>query len=112
MGVIFYFSSLTGPTEKYWSWKAFIERKGAHIGEFAILAWLVWRVIYHDSKKNIQRSLVGAFLFSLIYAMSDEVHQLFVFGREGRIQDVGFDMIGVCGTLFILWIFIKKKLLK
>lgn len=109
MGVIFYFSSLPGPAERHWSLKIFIERKGAHIVEFAILAWLVWRAIYHASEKNIQRSLLGAFLFSLLYAISDEVHQLFVFGREGRIQDVGFDVLGICGALLILWIVVRKK---
>jgi VanZ family protein len=36
-----------------------------------------------------------AALFSILYAVSDEVHQLYVPGRNGSALDVGIDACGV-----------------
>ena len=33
-------------------------------------------------------------LLTLLYAMSDELHQAFVPGRTGRLQDIGTDLVG------------------
>ena len=60
-------------------------RKVAHVGEYAILAFLLRRAI----------SAPAAFGLAVAYAVSDEVHQSFVGGREGRPRDVAIDAIGV-----------------
>lgn len=43
-------------------------------------------------------------LAGLLYAVSDEVHQLFVSGRAGRVTDVLIDFIGyAAGFAILLW---------
>lgn len=81
----------------------FIVRKSAHFLEYMILALLAFNVLimYFDIKKVI---MIGI-LFVFIYACSDEIHQLFVPGREGAIRDV---IIDTCGgaTLLLIKMFI------
>ena len=46
----------------------------------------------------------------MIYAITDEIHQIFVIGRSGEIRDI---IIDTCGsTVGILTINIKKKINK
>lgn len=82
-------------------------RKAAHVTEYAVLAGLLWRAM-----RGRQRSeappwnwRVAGRVFGLIvaYAASDEVHQLFVPTREGRIRDVIYDSVGAAVALLLLW---------
>lgn len=70
----------------------FIVRKCAHFLEYMILGLLAFNVInlYFDMKKVV----IITILFVFIYACSDEIHQLFVLGREGAIRDVIIDTLG------------------
>ena len=61
-------------------------RKAAHIVEFAIFGALLVRAI---------GATAPAFLLGVAYAATDEWHQSFVRGREGRLVDVAIDAIGV-----------------
>ncbi|MFA6184424.1 MAG: VanZ family protein [Parcubacteria group bacterium] len=109
MGVIFYFSSLQGDGVKYnpplWF---FIERKGAHIGEYFILVLFLIK-FFIKRYSNLKDIFVISALVALLYAFTDEIHQLFVFGREGKITDVGFDFIGISLGIVIAWLFFKIK---
>lgn len=109
MGVIFYFSSLQGDGVKYdpplWF---YLERKGAHVGEYFILT-LLFVNLFSKKYLKIKEVLVMSALGSLLYAFSDEIHQLFVFGREGKITDVIFDALGITGGTFVSWLFFKIK---
>ena len=71
-------------------------RKGAHFLEFALLSILVFFLAksYNLSKKI---SIIIALGYCLVFAASDEFHQLFVSGRSGQISDVLLDF---CGALF------------
>ncbi len=76
-------------------------RKLAHITEYAVLTFLLARAAYtlHVWKYIcIEIAVVGA----LIYAMLDEYHQTFVFGRSGSWADVGIDAIGIALTLVLI----------
>ena len=60
---------------------------------------------------SIEKQLVYAILFCLIYACSDEIHQLFVSGRSGNLLDVMIDLLGsLCSILPIY--FIRKHRVK
>ena len=63
------------------------------------------------SKNKIQH-LYLPFLISLIYACSDEFHQLFIAGRAGQIQDVMIDSIGILIGFLIIMIYQKKSVVK
>lgn len=77
-------------------------RKGAHMTEYAILALLAmlfWRGWGAEGK----RAYLISFLVAVAYAGTDEIHQLFVPGREGMLIDVCIDATGALIGLFILW---------
>lgn len=76
----------------------FIIRKSAHFLEYAVLGMLFSNVllIYFENKKLI---VLCVFLCAL-YAVSDEIHQFFVEGRQCALRDVIIDTFGsVCGTV-------------
>lgn len=80
----------------------FIVRKTAHVTEYLLLAicmsWPLWMRMFR------RRKLVGtAILCSVLYAITDEFHQLFIEGRSGSLKDVGIDSIGcIIGSLLFL----------
>jgi len=83
-GVIFAFSSIPSLNSGLGGWD-YVLRKGAHMTEYAILAVLLVRTT---------GSYAWAFAFTVAYAASDEVHQIFVRGRHGSPIDVGIDAVG------------------
>lgn len=97
MTVIFVFSSFPGSPVRYELPTAlYIERKGAHVIEFALLAFFAWNAFRSFfPKEKIGFTLLVAGGFSLLYAFLDETHQLFIPGREGKITDVLFDGGGI-----------------
>lgn len=72
-------------------------RKLAHLAEYAIMAGVVFigmAIFYPKIKeKRIKRILITFFILFL-FASADEIHQRFIPERSGKIQDVGWDMIG------------------
>lgn len=74
-----------------------IIRKGTHITEYAILGILSYNafILFY----NRRQAMMIALLVTIGYAITDEVHQLFVVGRAGRATDVLIDSIGaIIGT--------------
>ncbi|ABR37005.1 VanZ family protein [Clostridium beijerinckii] len=70
----------------------FIVRKCAHFLEYMVLSLLAFNVfkLYF----NIRRVIFVTVVFVFFYACSDEIHQLFVLGREGAFRDVIIDTVG------------------
>ncbi len=73
----------------------FILHKGVHLFEYAVLFAL--------SYKAFNRNSFFAILFVFLYSLSDEYHQTFVPGRNGRIQDTFIDLLGVGIGGAVLW---------
>lgn len=71
-------------------------RKSAHFVEFGVLGLLVtgWLGVFKTIRKNFLKRLGTASAICLMYAISDEVHQLFVKGRNGSLRDVLIDFAG------------------
>ncbi len=90
----------------------FIVRKSAH---FLIYAFLGFNVAGAFSTFKIQFNglFISSLVFSLVYAISDEVHQLFVKGRSCEVRDVLIDLFGalagICLFLLIATLILKKK---
>lgn len=74
-------------------------RKAAHMTEFGILSVLVY-VWLGKWQIAVGKRMSIAAVFAILYAASDEFHQLFVPGRAGSIRDVIIDgtgaILGVC----------------
>jgi len=77
-----------------------IVRKIAHFTCYLILAILVKNAL-ERSGVNSGKSILFALLICIIYAISDEVHQLFVPGRSGEIRDVIIDSTGAASGILI-----------
>ncbi len=71
----------------------FIVRKSAHFLEYFILGVLIINVL-KDYKVLSIKIFILSILFCLLYAIGDEVHQLFIPQREGRVLDVLIDTSG------------------
>ena len=67
-------------------------RKLAHLVEYAVLGVLLARGLPE----------LVAFAAGAAYAVTDEIHQAFVPGREGALVDVGIDAVGVALGLLVL----------
>jgi VanZ family protein len=75
--------------------------KMAHVVAYAVLAWLWWRAL--TPRRQVTWSiLLAAAVLTVLYGISDEVHQLFVPGRHGRVVDVFFDAGGALAMILLL----------
>ena len=73
-----------------------IVRKMAHFTEYFILGILVINSLDISNKRYLYSFIIG-----FIYAISDEIHQLFITGRSGKIFDVLIDSLGIIMSIFI-----------
>ena len=87
----------------------FIVRKSAHFIGYMILGILASGLILQY--ENINKKYPLAFLICVIYAISDEIHQLFVPGRAGQVRDVLIDSAGSLLGIIIVMAF-EKLLIK
>lgn len=81
-------------------------RKAAHMTEYAILGVLFVPVI-GGKRPNGWRTFLWAFVSAVCYAMTDELHQVFVPGRSGQASDVCVDAVGVLFGLLVLFLIQK-----
>ena len=72
----------------------FILRKSAHFAEYMILGCLTF-MLCKTYDLLISHCILIAFCASSLYAISDEVHQMFVPGRICQLSDVLLDSFGV-----------------
>lgn len=88
----------------------YILRKCAHMTEYAVLAILIsiqlrlYRVFEAEWKK-----IWTAVILVMVYAATDEFHQLFVGGRSGQVTDVLIDTCGGIAGAFIIYLIYKFK---
>ncbi len=83
-------------------------RKLAHVTIYFILGFLVYLYI-KDLK--IDNKIIISILICVLYATSDEIHQLFILGRSGEVKDVLIDTLGsVLGILFLKILKSNKKI--
>lgn len=79
-------------------------RKLVHMTEFGILSMLVFLVIqYYEQIDAGRKQYMCAWIGSVMYAASDEFHQLFVPDRSGNLFDVGVDACGVTIALTLIY---------
>lgn len=101
-------SLTTAEFEEHMSALHFLVRKAAHFTEFFVLGILLASVFYSFGLK-MSVICVAAVLTGVLYAVSDELHQLFVSGRTMALFDILVDtagiIFGVSGSfsVFLLW---------
>ena len=88
---------------------SFPVRKLAHFSEFFLLGILsaVFFATFISIKVNLR--VVLALLLGLLYATSDEIHQLFIDGRACRFTDVLIDFSGVALAVLLIYIIVLRS---
>jgi VanZ family protein len=134
MGLIFSFSNQTGTSSSSLSTKvltriaitidkdmtdeeidefvdkySFIIRKVAHLTIYFVLGILAY-INLKEYMKVTPALVIYSIIFCLVYASTDEIHQLLVNGRSGNIYDVILDTCG--STLAILISYYSRRRLK
>jgi len=99
MAVIFYLSAQPDLPHHPDAMIDVVVKKLSHAAEYGILAALsLWAL--GSASSSIPRShLLCAFALTALYAVSDELHQRLVPGRNPRPLDVGFDVAGAALAL-------------
>jgi len=95
--VIFVFSAQSMLPGFNLAFNDFILKKVAHLTVYAILYLLIYRsvlILNNQQKLKSTKYYIIPFLLILVYAGSDEIHQLFVPGRYATLRDVGYDALG------------------
>ena len=75
-----------------------IIRKCAHMSEYALL---MFTFIYAYKRNHIKHFILYAFLSTVLYACTDEFHQLFVENRSGNLLDVCVDSLGASAATIL-----------
>jgi len=86
------------------SWE-FLIRKLAHIFVFGVLTFFIFRVLKHTEKRHVYWDIFWAFVFTFLYALSDEYHQTMVPGRFGTPKDVMIDTIGIVISSWLIYLY-------
>jgi VanZ family protein len=90
--VIFTLSSIPSLDSGLGTWDTVL-RKLAHLAEYAVLGALLYRALRREP---------AAIALGLLYAVTDEVHQAFVSGRQGSPLDWLIDTAGVVAGVVLL----------
>lgn len=77
-------------------------RKLAHFSIYTLVGILLMSLCMTYKIKNSKRITISLIL-GIIYATTDEIHQLFIKGRSGNIIDVLIDTSGVLFGIFIIF---------
>ena len=106
---IFYMSSLTSQQ---------IPRGGSgasaylyHVTVFFFLAFFLAAALVKEKNKKL---LLLSVAISIIYALSDEIHQSFVTGRNSSLKDVFLDFIGIsfASLVYLISLEYRKRITK
>lgn len=83
-------------------------RKSAHVVAYFILGILVYNVVraYNFTQS---RTIAISMFFSLLYAVSDEIHQMFVPGRSGELRDVLLDTAAATLGIALIHLYFRNK---
>ena len=84
-----------------------IEHMSAYFGLTVLISLTLH---FQDRNKNISKyALVITLILVLTYGAVDEIHQIFVPGRDADIFDWLADALGGLIGIFVIFIFIKNK---
>ena len=81
-------------------------RKLAHYSIYLLLGIFIYNIFLLTGVKH---KVLISILVCMIYAITDETHQLFVSGRTGQVLDVFIDTIGSLTSILLIKMIGSKK---
>ena len=88
----------------------FAVRKAAHVMEYGILSFLLFRALQSGTARMVWRNAAITFVVAAAYAALDEYHQSFVASRTGAPLDVLIDVAGAAlGILIYRWFLLRGR---
>lgn len=117
MAVIFYFSGQTGSESGalsssfsgFLGLPEWLIRKGAHVAEYGALGFFLFGFFDTVPRKGMWLASWGT---AVLYAVSDELHQMFSSGRIPALRDVCIDAAGAAlgvAVLYLLTAFLRRR---
>ncbi|OGJ12863.1 hypothetical protein A3K82_00940 [Candidatus Pacearchaeota archaeon RBG_19FT_COMBO_34_9] len=79
-----------------------------HFIIFFLFSFFLFITIKGNEKIKIKHILI-VFVISLVYAISDEIHQSFIPGRDANIKDVLTDIAGSI-TSMVVYLYSRRKI--
>ena len=86
----------------------FLIRKVAHFFLYFVLG-ILWMNLLKEHRVSLGKQVIYSLLFCIMYACSDEIHQLFIPGRSGNIIDTMIDTTGSLCSIITIYLFKKYK---
>ncbi|MFA8437281.1 VanZ family protein [Pueribacillus sp. YX66] len=86
----------------------FYVRKAAHFFAYFVLGMLALHA-FIKSGLHGWRSIWCALALCVLYAITDEVHQLFIAGRAGQVRDVLIDSVGAIVGISLFYVVIIRE---
>lgn len=111
-GAIFYLSGVSGLASNMTVFWDVFWRKLFHAGEFGLLNLLLWRALYYGQGISLKKALWWSLSLTILYAVSDELHQSFVPNRQCRWQDMAQDSLGVMAVGTAVFLLHRLGILK
>jgi len=93
-------------------------RKIAHFSIYMIFAIFTYMFIEElntkskSEKERLRKNILYTCIFCIIYAIFDEIHQIYVPGRTGKVIDVVIDTLGSCMGIAILLLNNSLKIIR
>ena len=82
----------------------FYVRKLAHFSLYFLMGVFSFLAIVSYKRIKLFSRFLYPYTFSVLYAVSDEIHQLFVPGRSCELRDVFIDSCGILLSLVIIFV--------
>lgn len=96
MGIIFFLSSRQKISVSEDLDTNFIVFKTLHMIEYACLMLFYVRACILSTKLSAREIVLLSALMTILYGISDEIHQTYVPTRTGKVHDILVDSIGIC----------------
>jgi len=111
MVTIFAFSSIPSYEMPNFAWADTLIKKGGHMLGYGLLALTyLWSLRAERSEpKGSVAEARYAWLLTVLYACTDEFHQLFVAGRHASLVDIGIDALGAVIALSVWGWFSRRR---
>lgn len=81
-------------------------RKTAHFSLYLVLGILIYLNVKDVKKIN---PIIISLMFCILYACSDEIHQMFINERTAKVLDILIDTTGSLIGILLIYLFSSKK---